>query len=297
MSAAESGQTTAPETDPEIGSLIALALRAGDEIMSVYARADVEAVQKSDGSPVTEADGRAERVILDGLRAGFPAVPVVAEEAVEAGTIPDASDRFFLVDPLDGTKEFLNRIGEFTVNIALVDAGVPVFGVVYAPALGEIYWGGRLPGLGVSDPGDSGGACVARVVQGRLVDVTPIRVRAVPENEICALVSRSHGSAETEALIAGLNVSKRVSVGSSLKLCWVAAGRADIYPRLTPTMQWDIAAGHAIVRAAGGCLLELPSRACLAYRMPANATKRDLTNPGFVALSHIELLPDCTGRT
>jgi len=287
------------EIDPGTLTLVELSIRAGRAIMDVYDGEDVGLAEKADGSPVTVADGRAEALILQGLKDAFPDVPVVAEEAVEAGlSLPDA-DRYFLVDPLDGTKEFLKRNGEFTVNIALVDHGVPVFGVVYAPALGEIYWGGSTAvqngplGRGEeTGPDDGKGAFFARVQEDAVLDVVPIRVSPPPAGSLCALTSRSHACAETEALIARLNVGKRVSVGSSLKLCWVAAGKADIYPRLAPTMQWDIAAGDAVLRAAGGCVVDMSSGGNLAYRVPPNAVKDDLKNPKFIAACHPGLLPD-----
>jgi 3'(2'), 5'-bisphosphate nucleotidase len=277
-----------PENADYTTALLALAISAGSKILEIYAE-PVEVTEKADGSPVTRADEAAEALILKGLQELFPEVPVVAEESVEAGRVPAASDTYFLVDPLDGTKEFLNRNGEFTVNIALVDHGVPVFGVVLAPALGEIYWGGALPStLGGSGKEES--AYAAAVVDGELVNAGPIAVRATPLAGLSVLASRSHLSEETAALIEKLDVAERLSVGSSLKLCWVAAGKADLYPRLSPTMQWDIAAGHAVLRAAGGHVLLADGRLDLTYRLPADAAKPDLLNGHFIALSDPELL-------
>lgn len=277
-----------PEKAQQVAALLELAISAGSKILEIYAE-PVDVTEKADGSPVTRADEAAEVLILEGLQKLFPGVPVVAEESVEAGRVPDAADTYFLVDPLDGTKEFLNRNGEFTVNIALVDQGVPVFGVVLAPALGEIYWGGALPpalgGAGEAEP-----AYAAEVVDGKLANAAPIAVRATPASGLSVLASRSHLSEETAALIEKLDVAERLSVGSSLKLCWVAAGKADLYPRLSPTMQWDIAAGHAVLRAAGGHVLLADCRMDLTYRLPADAAKPDLLNAHFIALSDPGLL-------
>ncbi|WP_420411534.1 3'(2'),5'-bisphosphate nucleotidase CysQ [Roseibium sp.] len=265
--------------------LLNLAIAAGEEILKIYAE-DFSAMVKGDGSPVTVADQAAEDVILKGLEAQFPGVPVVAEESVEAGRLPEGGDRYFLVDPLDGTKEFLKKNGEFTVNIALIEHGAPVFGVVYAPALNEIFWGGALPG-GDKDTG----AYQARVQGTEIFEAQKISVRCAPDAGLSVLASRSHLSKETEALIAKLNVAEKLSVGSSLKLCWVAAGRADLYPRMAPTMLWDIAAGDALVRAAGGRVVLAETGEDFVYKVPPGATKDDLRNPHFIAVSDIALLP------
>jgi len=280
--------STALELTGAIGEpvthLLKLAVAAGAEILKIYAE-DFDASVKGDGSPVTAADQAAEDVILKGLAQLFPGVPVVAEESVEAGRLPEGGDRYFLVDPLDGTKEFLKRNGEFTVNIALIEQGAPVFGVVYAPALHEIFWGGSLTG------NEGSGAFQARVEGGAIAGMQRITVRRPPEAGISVLASRSHLSAETEALIARLDVAEKLCVGSSLKLCWIAAGRADLYPRLAPTMQWDIAAGDAVLRAAGGHVVFAESGASFLYKLPDGATKDDLRNPHFIALTDLTLLP------
>ncbi|MTH98351.1 3'(2'),5'-bisphosphate nucleotidase [Roseibium sp. RKSG952] len=272
-------------------AVVCLALAAAAEVLDVYGT-DFSSEGKADGSPVTQADARAEKVILSGLRELFPSVPVVAEEDVEAGHLPSTGNRFFLVDPLDGTKEFISRNGEFTVNIALIENGVPVFGVVVAPALGSVYWGGSIPE-------DLGGTANASAVaykahaEGQNIrDAVSIFVREVPSEGLTVLASRSHCSAETQALIDHLDVAERVSVGSSLKLCWVAEGKADLYPRLAPTMQWDIAAGDAILRAAGGHTLYADGLLPFAYKIPENPTKDDLRNPHFIAVGDAKLLPE-----
>ena len=220
-------------------SVTQIARQAGEVILQVYAT-DFLVRGKDDASPVTEADERAEAVILAALAALTPGTPVVAEESVAAGRVPDIGrrgGRFWLVDPLDGTKEFISRNGEFTVNIALIEGGEPVLGVVLAPALGRLFAGSRSTGAYVQD--QSG--------------CRKIRCRPVPEAGLTVVASRSHGDAAAlDALLAGHKVAHRVAAGSSLKLCLVATGEADLYPRLGRTMEWDIAAGHAALAAAGG---------------------------------------------
>ena len=272
-------------TQDLISFLNQLAIRAGEEILKIYAE-PFEASSKTDGSPVTAADAAAEKIILAGLFEKCPDIPVVAEESVEAGHLPDVGDRYFLVDPLDGTKEFLKKNGEFTVNIALIENGRPVFGVVAAPALAEIYWGTAPAG---ASPAEAS-AWKGRIEGGAVRDAAPISVRAAPANGLSVLASRSHMSEETAAFIGKFQVAEQLSVGSSLKLCWVASGRADLYPRLAPTMQWDIAAGDAVLRAAGGAVVFADSGKDFSYRVPKGAKKDDLRNPHFLAVSHKALL-------
>jgi 3'(2'), 5'-bisphosphate nucleotidase len=245
-------------------SIARLARQAGDVILQVYAT-DFAVRGKDDASPVTEADDRAEAVILAGLAALTPELPVVAEESVAAGKVPDistAGGRFWLVDPLDGTKEFISRNGEFTVNIALIEAGEPVLGVVLAPALSRLFAGGR--GLGAYAEDDGGRRA--------------IRCRATPEAGLTVMASRSHGDvAALDAFLAGRKVASLTNAGSSLKLCLVAAGEADLYPRLGRTMEWDIAAGHAVLAAAGGNVRRVDTGQPLTYGKPA------FENPHFAA--------------
>ena len=236
---------------------------AGQAVMQVYAT-DFAVRGKADASPVTEADERAERIIVERLRDFAPGVPVVAEEAVAAGQIPEIGDRFWLVDPLDGTKEFIGRNGEFTVNVALIHDGRPLLGVVGAPAKGRLFAGVVGQGAWVEDDG----------VPGR----RPIRVRAVPAEGLTVVASRSHGDAAAlDAFLAGRRVARLASAGSSLKLCLLAAGEADLYPRLGRTMEWDIAAGHAVLRAAGGEVTRVDDGLPLRYGKPG------FENPHFVA--------------
>ncbi len=238
----------------------AIARQAGAVVMEVYAT-DFAVRGKEDASPVTQADERAEALIVPALAALLPGVPIVAEEAVAAGRVPVVGNRFWLVDPLDGTKEFISRNGEFTVNIALVEDGVPVLGVVLAPALERLFAGALGVGAHVED------------AAGR----RPICCRTVPEAGLTVVASRSHGDAAAlDAFLAGRNVASLASAGSSLKLCLVAAGEADLYPRLGRTMEWDIAAGHAVVLAAGG-------RVCRLDGTPLAYGKTGFDNPHFYA--------------
>ncbi len=257
-----------------IDELIALSLDAGAAILEVYRTMGPDEVTiKGDGSPVTRADALAEQLILTGLARLAADIPVVAEESVAAGIIPDTRDRaFFLVDPLDGTKEFLSKNGDFTVNIALIEHGVPVLGVVYAPALAEIYAGG------VDEA-----ARFARIRDGRPQDWQRIHVRGTAAGAPPRVIaSRSHLSDETRAFIDRFPGATFVSAGSSLKFCRVAAGDADLYPRLSRTMEWDIAAGDAVLRAAGGSVTDL-NNAAMRYGKRHQSNDTDFANGWFIA--------------
>lgn len=257
--------TTLPELESLREPLRQLVLDAGHRILEIYDE-PLEVRQKDDSSPVTEADEEGERIILAGLAPLTPDIPVVAEESAAAGQIPDVSGgTFWLVDPLDGTKEFISRNGEFTVNIALIHDGRPVLGVVYAPAVGRLFIGldGRAFAETKPEGGDWGPA-------------KPISVRQPPAEGLTVVASRSHRDAQTEAFIETIDVAEIKSAGSSLKLCLVAAGEADIYPRFGPTMEWDIAAGHAVLAAAGGTLLTSDGE-------PFAYAKPEFRNPGFIA--------------
>ena len=254
---------------PRIDQLVDVALQGAGEVMAVY-EAGFTVETKADASPVTDADLRAERVIADRLKALAPGVPIVAEEAAAAGAEWPESRRLFLVDPLDGTKEFVRGNGDFTVNIGLVENGVPIAGVVCAPAIGRIWWGAA---------GD--GAMTAELVGGRLADARPIAVRQAPES-LVAVASRSHGSEETEAFLEKFPILRRMSRGSSLKFCLLAEGEADLYPRFGRTMEWDTAAGDAVLRAAGGLVTTLGGEP-LAYGKRRQADDVDFANPFFVA--------------
>jgi 3'(2'), 5'-bisphosphate nucleotidase len=213
-----------------------IAEEAGEATLRFYGSTDATA--KADGSPVTAADQAAEDIILPKLRALTPDIPVVSEEEAAKGLTPEVTgDRFWLVDPLDGTKEFISGNGEFTVNIALIEHGKPVLGVVVIPAKNETYAGA---GPGTATLSDTQGT-------------RSITVRRVPEAGMTVVGSRSHGDAAAmDAFLAGRKVADFRPAGSSLKLCLIAGGQADLYPRLGTTMEWDIAAGHAVLAAAGG---------------------------------------------
>lgn len=250
------------------------ALAAAQVIMDVYAR-PIHAVSKSDGSPVTEADAAAEAVIIARLK---PAnLPILGEESVAAGIVPVLGERFFVVDPLDGTKEFIKRNGEFTVNIALVEYGRPTMGVVLAPATGEVF------------AGDARGAWQARMDNGAIGPRQTISVRAQARPRIVA--SRSHGHAALEQLCRSLDVEADVSVGSSLKFCLLARGEAQLYPRFTPTCEWDTAAGQAVLEAAGGAVVTLDG-APMRYRKHQDG----FLNPYFVAASSLALAQKAAGE-
>ena len=250
-----------------VEAMAELALAAGLAIMKHFGEA--RATLKADGSPVTLADQEAEDVILPGLERLFPGVPVVAEESAAAGIIPATGDDFLLVDPLDGTKEFIAGRDEFTVNIGWVSKGVPVAGVIFAPALNRLWFSGAQAETCEASPG------IAMVeVRNR----RRINVRVPSRGGLVALASRSHLTAATEAFLAELPVSERRFAGSSLKFCMLAEGQADVFAHFGPTKEWDTCAGHAILLAAGGSIRRAEGGLF-------NYGKRDVEylNPGFVA--------------
>jgi 3'(2'), 5'-bisphosphate nucleotidase len=238
----------------ELAHLFAsIASDAGVRVMEVYT-SDFEHRTKADYSPVSDADERAEEVILARLEEALPGVPVLAEErAAREGVGGTLGETFLLVDPVDGTKEFIQRKGDFTVNIALICGGAPVAGAVFAPARGEMYVGGASATL-IAD--FSPGA----IVRGG----ETIRTRDYPAEGLTAITSSSHLDDRTKAFLAERKIASQTGIGSSLKFCWVAAGKADVYPRWGPTMEWDTAAGHAVLTAAGGRVIR-PDGAALAY--------------------------------
>jgi 3'(2'), 5'-bisphosphate nucleotidase len=242
-----------------------IAERAGQVILAHYAEgAAIEVREKADASPVTAADEAAEAFILRALETLTPEIPVVAEEAMAAGARPDISGGlFWLVDPLDGTKEFLARNGEFTVNIALIQDGEPVAGVVHAPAT-AMTWAGA--GAGSATFSQGGQAPIA------------IAVRRPPEDGLVVVASRRHGaSQDLDRFLADYNVAEQMEAGSSLKFCLVASGKADLYPRFGRTMEWDTAAGHAVLLAAGGSVTRADDGSPLSYGKPG------FENPHFIA--------------
>jgi 3'(2'), 5'-bisphosphate nucleotidase len=255
------------DTSALLQPLIYTAVRAGGAIMAVYAT-DFSVRDKADASPVTAADEAAEKIILAELAALAPDIPVVAEEAVAAGHVPVVAERFFLVDPLDGTREFISHRDEFTVNIALIDQGRPVLGVVFAPARHELFWGDVRAGKAGQLGGDPDGTMPSTGVA--------ISARRAPADGLVAVASRSHRTPETDAFLAQHPVKEFRSIGSSLKFCVVASGEADVYPRVGTTMEWDTAAGHAVLAAAGGRVTTLEGE-------PFTYGKPGFRNGNFVA--------------
>jgi len=245
-----------------------LALVAGEKIMEIYGRDDFEVKSKSDDSPVTEADEAADALISAGLRAAFPDVLLITEE--QAATHDMQADTFLIVDPLDGTKEFVHRRGDFTVNIAYVENGVPTRGVVYAPAKGRMFYT-LADGSAVEEDGPFETA--------RPGTTRAIRVAASDNAALMVVASKSHRDQATDDYIQKYAVKDSKSAGSSLKFCLVATGEADIYPRVGRTMEWDTAAGHAVLHGAGGKVVVFSTHDPLVYG------KEGYANPFFIAYS------------
>jgi 3'(2'),5'-bisphosphate nucleotidase len=254
------------------------AVEAGKVVLAIRSRG-FAVETKADASPVTAADREAEAVILRHLAAIAPGIPVIAEESAAAGVVPAVDGEFFLVDPIDGTKDFVKGGPDFTVNIGLVRDRVPVAGVVFAPAYGRLY-------VGSAD----GGAFARAMNAGALDAPRAIRIRNIGKGvPVDVVASRSHRNRETDAYIARYDVGQLVEAGSSLKFCTVAEGKADLYPRLGQTMQWDTAAGDAILRAAGGRVLTLEG-APLGYGPNGRSGVMAWENPWFVAVGGTEPL-------
>ncbi len=256
-------------TDPEfLVALATLAIDAGDVIMNYFGR-DIVAETKSDASPVTIADREAEAIITSGLQRIAPGVQVIGEEMCAEQMPSRLDDCFFLVDPLDGTREFIEGRADFTVNIGLIYQRKPYAGVIFAPAHQALY---------------ISGATSAHYVEPRSgttlmwEDFTPISCRETMATGLTVVASRSHKSPETEAYLENLEVADYISAGSSLKFCLLAAGKADLYPRLGRTMEWDTAAGHAILQSAGGMVTDLEGQPLIYGKL-----NRGLDNPHFIA--------------
>jgi len=253
---------------PLLPGLLQIARRAGEAVMSIYAT-DAKVRLKDDATPVTEADIVAEDIILAGLEKLAPGVPVVSEESVAAGHVPALQDEFFLVDPLDGTREFLNRNGEFTVNIALIVKTMPALGVVFAPALPRLFW---------AEGGSGAFEAAPTSASGGIPDGRRLAACAVPARNLRVVASRSHRDSLTENWIRNCDTGRLVFAGSSLKFCVIAAGEADVYPRFGRTMEWDTAAGHAVLLAAGGKVL-IEGKTPLTY----GKVEVGFANPAFIA--------------
>jgi 3'(2'), 5'-bisphosphate nucleotidase len=272
--------TTATASDDEamLGVCERLALEAGRLVMTVF-NADIIIRRKLDASPVTDADRASEKLILDGLRSHFPDIPCVAEEEASEGAAPrELGHTFFLVDPLDGTKEFIDRHTDFTVNIALIRNGKPELGVVYAPCTRRFFSGrpGAAYAIEVSPEHQMTGRRRIEVREGQV----PLGIVA----------SRSHRTPETNDFIRQVQAAEIVSVGSSLKFCLIASAEADVYPRFGRTMEWDTAAGDAVLRAAGGITRTTDSKP-LAYGKRNQQGQMDFVNPSFIATGRTSGLP------
>ena len=243
-----------------------LALEAGDKIMDVYNSDDFDVRSKSDDSPVTAADEAADAIIAAGLRAEFPDVTLVTEEQADSHAL--RADNFLIVDPLDGTKEFIKRRGEFTVNIAYVENGTPVRGIVYAPAIGRMFFTDA-SGQSVEETGGFDKESIGKL--------TPMSVSTPDNAALLVVASKSHRDQATDDYIGKYEVAESKSAGSSLKFCLIAAGEADLYPRVGRTMEWDTAAGHAVLLGAGGDVVRFDDHTPLAYG------KEGYANPFFIA--------------
>ena len=251
-----------------IPQIISIAKLAGQAIMEVYADSANTAMTKTDNSPLTQADLASDRVVSEGLEKLRLGWPVLSEESTQINFDQRKSwKRFWLVDPLDGTKEFVKRNGEFTVNIALIESGVPILGVVYAPVLDVCYYGVH-------------GASAFKIVGSSVPHLIAVKQHIAGE-AIKVVASRSHSDAHTQALLAKMGDYDCISMGSSLKLCLVAEGTAHFYPRLGPTMEWDTAAAHAVVSAAGGVVNDSEGNE-LTYN------KTDLHNPEFFVFASLD---------
>ncbi len=266
-----------PVYEQLVPDIEALAISAGEHILAVYHRADgadLAVETKADSSPLTEADKASHEHIVAGLAARTPGIPIMSEESAAIPWAERAGwQRYWLVDPLDGTKEFIKRNGEFTVNIALIEAGVPVLGVVYVPVERRLYVG--LSGSGAHRRDGDGAA-------------TPIHTRPAPAEGMVVAVSRSHPSAALTALLEQLPGCETRALGSSLKLCQVAEGAVDVYPRLGPTSEWDTAAAQAVVEAAGGLVTRTDGS-------PLRYGRTDsVLNPHFIVVGDAATLPTIT---
>jgi 3'(2'), 5'-bisphosphate nucleotidase len=249
-----------------IQPLTATVLEAGQTVMEVF-NSDFEVYGKDDKSPVTEADRQGEVIITKALQELAPDIPIVGEEAKSEGKCPDISGgTFWLVDPLDGTKEFIKKGNDFTVNIGLIIDNKPVLGFVLAPALNQLYWG--IVGKG---------AWIADINGNNPTNIKPISTRNITEDSLVIVASKSHRSEELEKWLSNYPSAQHTSIGSSLKFCLIATGEADLYPRLGPTCEWDTAAAHAVLLAAGGSV-DAPDGTPLKYGKDA----KTFLNPYFI---------------
>ncbi len=260
------------------------AVEAGHKIMAYHRSNDLDTQWKGDGSPVSAADYAANEIILNGLRGQFPTIPIITEEN-GGDHLQNSADPFFLIDPLDGTKEFIRGSTHFTVNIALIVNHHAVMGVVYAPAIQRLQWMPKLGEAVEENTLSSSDKTPFGFMPETIGDVTPLRCRTADNASLTAVLSRSHMTIATTEYLKSFCIGTSSHAGSSLKFCVIASGEADIYPRLSPTMEWDTAAAHAIVTAAGGRVLDISTGDELAYG------KSSLENPFFVVLGRGVNLP------
>jgi 3'(2'),5'-bisphosphate nucleotidase len=268
---------SSPIGDRRLQNMIDAALAGARVVMTVY-KTDFSVARKVDDSPVSEADLGSEKAIAAVLAETMAGISIVAEEEAAAGELPKVGKSFLLVDPLDGTKEFISRNGEFTVNIALIDDGVPKAGVVLAPALSLAYAGNAVGAFK---------GTISSELEG-IGDWSPIHVRPAIEHPV-AVASRSHMNPATATALSQAACGEHRSIGSSLKFCLLAEGEADFYPRLGPTMEWDTAAGDAVLRAAGGSVVTLDGEP-LRYGKVGVEKMRSFENPHFLAAGDASLL-------
>jgi 3'(2'), 5'-bisphosphate nucleotidase len=240
--------------------------------MDIYNK-DFEISIKDDNSPVTVADKNAEKLILKDLNNKFPEIPIISEEAYSNGEVPNFSDEFFLVDPLDGTKEFIKKNGEFTVNIGLIKSELASIGVVYAPAKKRMFF--------CDDMSNAYELEINNDFSGSLENAKKINTNSSDLKNITAIISRSHNNIETDDFLKNLSIKETILLGSSYKFCLIASGKADIYPRFSPTCEWDIAAGHAILKAAGGNIYMLDGN-----EIRYGFKERKFINPSFLARNY-----------
>ncbi|PHR59231.1 MAG: 3'(2'),5'-bisphosphate nucleotidase [Robiginitomaculum sp.] len=262
----------------QLEALISSVLAAGRVILEIRENGFTAEV-KSDGSPVTEADRQAEQILLQTLAEQFVDIPVIAEEQVAAGILPEPGDLFFLVDALDGTKEFVRGGCDFTVNIGLIEQGIPVFGIVYAPADGRIF-----VGAGANDAWQARINC--REKNGNLKDKKLLQVMVADPQNLRAVASKSHRDEQTNDWLREHNIRDVVSAGSSIKFCLLATAEADIYPRFGPTCEWDTAAGHAVLQCAGGQVTRIDGSAFLYGKAEQ---EKPYLNPGFIARAGVSV--------
>jgi 3'(2'),5'-bisphosphate nucleotidase len=273
----------APDHAVLVEGLVPAVLRAGARLLECRAQG-IDAETKSDGSPVSRADREAEAIVLEALAVVAPGIPVIAEEAVSAGIVPEFDDIAFLVDALDGTREFIGGGDDFTVNVALVEGGVPTFGIVFAPASCRLF-ATLSPHRSATARVSPGANC-----RGGLPPLTRIHTRAAPPEGLHVVSSRSHRSAHTDAFLARLAVAGQLHIGSSLKFGMIAAGEADVYPRFGPTSAWDIAAGHAVLAAAGGTVTLIDGKVLTYLDKARLAEPEPFLNPSFVAWGRPEMI-------